>query len=74
MFPIINFRFQRIILGVPLIMDGRPFDPGKQGSYFQAPATVLADHNIIRGIPDLAPISKMLERAALAGQALYVTF
>src|SRR5215468_5200920 len=61
---------ERMILGVPLVVEGRAFDPGKQGSYFQPPALVQAHLQALGA--DLEPVRKMLEAAA--GKGLYVTF
>jgi hypothetical protein len=69
---------EEILLGTPL----DDFDPGKQGSYFQDPATVSENlrklDEIIHSEPALtarlAHLRAMLDAAARRAMGLYVTF
>lgn len=68
-----------IVLGQPLQADGRYFDPGLQGAYFQSPRDVryaLASLDC-SAFQECAPLREWLEllrSAAAAGAGLYVTF
>jgi hypothetical protein len=77
-----NALGEDVVLGTPIGPEGRLFDPGKMGSYFQSPVTTR-DHlrsvkELVRQRPDLdqrlGPVLAMLERAVTAGKGLYTTF
>ena len=71
-----------ITLGTALGPAEAPFDPGRQGSYFQTAAevaTALADlQALLQAQPalatELAPLQGMLQQAARHRLGLYVTF
>jgi len=71
-----------ITLGAPLGTPEAPFDPGRQGAYFQTAADV-ADaltglQTLLQAQPslasELAPLQGMLQQAARSRRGLYVTF
>ncbi len=71
-----------LTLGTPLGPRDAPFDPGRQGSYFQTPAEVAAAvaslQTLLQAQPalatELAPLQGMLQQAARHRCGLYVTF
>lgn len=71
-----------LTLGTPLGHEPAPFDPGRQGSYFQTPAEVAAGvdqlHALLQSQPalatDLLPLQGMFQQAARQRCGLYVTF
>jgi hypothetical protein len=69
----------RVVLGRTLQSNGRIFDPGKQGAYFQSPADVRAALSLLddaNGVDDdlLEQWRQTLQAAAANGKGLYVTF
>jgi hypothetical protein len=74
---------EAIILGTPLgSEDGRLFDPGGCGSYFQTRDEVRANSSEVENLQArspmlrsrLAPIAEMLQTAVKAQQGMYITF
>lgn len=71
-----------LTLGTPLGGDDAPFDPGRQGSYFQTPADVTAAVAQLQALlqtqpalaTDLLPLQGMFQQAARHRSGLYVTF
>ena len=71
-----------ILLGTPFGPPEARFDPGKMGSYFQAPSTVRAHlqsvdqllHHEPSRREQLDPVKRMLRDAVAATKGLYVTF
>ncbi len=71
-----------LTLGTALGQDDAPFDPGRQGSYFQTPAEVAAAvtqlQTLLQAQPalatQLAPLQGMFQQAARHRCGLYVTF
>ena len=70
------------VLGKPVGPDDNLFDPGKQGSYFQDEGQVRDNlESLMRlqqSAPDskdvLSPLVEILQKAANAGEGLYITF
>jgi len=64
------------VLGRTLAAQGRVFDPGKMGSYFQSRLDI--ERNIAQlerlDEPRLKPLAMMLDKARAARTGLYVTF
>ena len=71
-----------ITLGIPLGPAEAPFDPGRQGSYFQTAAEVAAALTELQALlqaqpalaTELAPLQGMLQQAARHRCGLYITF
>jgi hypothetical protein len=71
-----------LTLGSALGPEEAPFDPGRQGAYFQTEAEVQQGLRDVRALLErhpllaepLAPLEGMLSQAARRGQGLYVTF
>lgn len=71
-----------LTLGTPLGPEQAPFDPGRQGSYFQTPGEVTAAVAQLQGLlqshpalaTDLLPLQGMFQQAARQRSGLYVTF
>ncbi|MGC4087546.1 MAG: hypothetical protein QM756_06570 [Polyangiaceae bacterium] len=71
-----------LLLGNEVGSEEDPFDPGRQGAYFQTEAEVKSGALEVRNLmqqqreldPVLAPVLGMLEQAAKRGRGLYVTF
>jgi len=69
-------RQKHALLGQPFGLSNAPFDPGRQGSYFQTPAEVkqsLLDLSR-SGKADIAVFHRNLVSVAANGKGLYVTF
>jgi hypothetical protein len=64
------------LLGFPVGPPGRPFDPGRYGSYFQTPARVRESLATLKplSVPELARFVELLEQCAAQGRGVYVTF
>jgi hypothetical protein len=71
-----------LMLGSPLGPEASPFDPGRQGAYFQSEAEVVdAERELVTLLErspaleePLAALRGMLSQAARRGKGLYVTF
>jgi hypothetical protein len=71
-----------LTLGTPLGEEDAPFDPGRQGSYFQTPTEVAAAvaqlQALLQAQPalttELLPLQGMFQQAARHRCGLYVTF
>ncbi len=64
------------VLGHPIAAQGRVFDPGKMGSYFQSERDVQRNLAQIEGLeePRLNPLVRLLKKAKAEEAGLYVTF
>jgi hypothetical protein len=67
---------QAALLGTPFGPEGRLFDPGRQGSYFQSAAQLRESSAALGGAEDadLARFRQDMDRIAGDGEGLYVTF
>jgi DUF971 family protein len=70
---------RKALLGHPFGPSDNPFDPGKQGSYFQTPREVIESIAILQAakLPDFLEVQafcSLLNEAAGNQQGLYVTF
>lgn len=75
---------QAALLGTPLGLNGKYFDPGREGSYFQTPSQVSESLNRIRRfcLPDLEDcrresldrFKELLQECVESSSGLYVTF
>jgi hypothetical protein len=65
---------RRALLGAPLGPAKNPFDPGRQGSYFQDPDAVRASLAALAGVDGVDDHVAVLRAAAAKGQGVYVTF
>lgn len=70
-----------LVLGTPLEINGRSFDPGKIGSYFVSLEEVVEGTKIIKEISDqlsggdgLDELGSLYHRAFSNGSGLYITF
>lgn len=71
-----------LTLGTPLGTLEAPFDPGRQGAYFQTAADVTAALTSLQALlqaqpslaAELAPLQGMLQQSARSRRGLYVTF
>lgn len=71
-----------LLLGAPFGPSSQPFDPSRQGSYFQSEADVVRAHETAALLATqnaklaetLAPLLGLLSQAARHGKGLYVTF
>ena len=71
-----------LTLGTPLGPEQAPFDPGRQGAYFQTAAEVSAALAQLQGLlqaqptlaTELSPLQGMFQQAARHRCGLYVTF
>jgi hypothetical protein len=64
------------LLGSPMGPQGNPFDPGRQGSYFQDPSVAASSLKTLAGHrgSSLDPFILLLETAVASGNGVYVTF
>ena len=64
------------MLGFPVGLSGRLFDPGRYGSYFQTPRQVRESLSVLKShvCPELAGYLELLERCVGEGRGVYVTF
>lgn len=67
---------RKSLLGKPLGPQGSFFDPGRMGSYFQAPAQVAASLEVLRDYPllALAGFCDLLAACVGEGWGVYITF
>lgn len=67
---------QTALLGSPIGPSGRPFDPGRMGSYFQTPAQARQSLEAVATV-DMSAIRsyrELLETCVQKGLGVYVTF
>ncbi len=66
------------LLGTAIGPNGRGFDPGRQGTYFQTPERVADSSLRLEGVsaqmPKLRPFVELLRACALRDLGVYVTF
>lgn len=71
-----SFPAAHALLGTPFGPEHRLFDPGRMGSYFQAPDTVNKSLRELSNAdrPELSDFVNLLENCRTGGMGVYVTF
>jgi hypothetical protein len=73
---VMDAKSRQALLGKAFGPPGRTFDPGRMGSYFQAPETVKQSVAVLRhcDAAELREYLRLLEAASDAKKGIYVTF